>query len=164
MQGEIAYDCNRSSSSGTLSMRLIWSYNEKVLLLISASQTNQISTRGEEKQQVTFPRCSRSQRIPERRKAPESCAAGDGITPQRLHQLRQSPQGLLPPSRCHRLPPASPVGRLLGRGGRSRGVGKFCITEIRTGPTWRLEIRPWGGLGLWLFIYTHFQLRTGRRP
>nr|CAB3500094.1 unnamed protein product [Digitaria exilis] len=29
MQGDIAYDWNRSWSSGTLSMRLIWSYREK---------------------------------------------------------------------------------------------------------------------------------------
>ena len=38
MQGEIAYDWNPSSSSGTLSMRLIWSYSEYVLLLTPASQ------------------------------------------------------------------------------------------------------------------------------
>lgn len=41
---EIAYDWNRSWSSGTLSMRLIWSYREKVLLLAPASQSNQIQS------------------------------------------------------------------------------------------------------------------------
>lgn len=61
-----------------------------------------------------------SQRIPERRKVSESCASGNGITPQRLHQLRQSHQRLLPPSRRHRPHPTSPAGRLLGWGGRSR--------------------------------------------
>lgn len=132
MQGEIAYDWNRSWSSGTLSMRLIWSYNEKVLLLISASQTNQIksSTHKEPEKNSNkshFLGPAGIQRIPERRKVPEPCAAGDGITPQRLHQLRQSPQRPLPPSRRHRLCPPSPAGRLLGWGGRSGGVGKFCI-------------------------------------
>ena len=136
MLGEIAYDWNRSWSSGTLSMRLIWSYKEKVLLLAPASQSNQIQSSTNRHTERTTAATSISSAlqeagVPERREAPEPCAAGYGLASQRFHQLRQRSQRLLPPRRPrHRLPPLRrrAVGSSVGAPfSRSRGVGGFCI-------------------------------------
>jgi hypothetical protein len=103
----------------------------------STNESNQMrsiqvptSTSKEQQQQHPF-RCQAGcQRVPERWELPEPGAAGDWLAAQRLHQLRQHPQRLVPPRRRrHGLPRALPAGRFLG--GISRFAAKTsCLLEV----------------------------------
>ena len=108
MQGEIAYDWNRSSSSGTLSMRLIWSYSEKVLLLICSSQTNQIKSSTHKHQRRTA-----TSRISSVQQG-SSVYLRDGRQRQD-HSAATSLAAAEPPAPSAPEPPPSPPSRFAGR-------------------------------------------------
>ena len=134
-QREIAYDWNRSSSSGTLSMRLIWSYNEKVLLPISASQTNQIKcTHKHQRRRTATSRISSVQQGSSEYLRDGRCLSRALPETGSLRRVFTS-CGRATSAFCPRTAAIAslllrrPVGSSAGAG-RSRGVREFCIQDL----------------------------------
>lgn len=159
-------------------MRLIWSYNEKVLLLISALQTNQIKSSTHKHQRKRRTATSRISSVQQgasvylrdgrclSRALPETGSLRSDFTSCGRATSAFCPRAAAIAPIPLRRPVGSSAGAVVPE---SRGVGEFCIEDLVNcnGNSKRspLDFRPVvnravGGLGLWLS--THFQFRTGR--